>query len=54
MTALRSTMEIVRIQWNAFKNVTLYESLSIGEFLLGVFIIGAIVAFMNMFMHRGE
>lgn len=45
---------IITIQWNAFKDINIYGNLSIKEILLGVFVVGCIAVFINMFTHRGE
>lgn len=58
MDAFRFLIQIINVQWTAFKDVHLYEGsnmvLTVSEFLVGFFILFCLAGFLNMFIHRGE
>lgn len=47
-------INFIRIQWNAFKGIQIYDNLTLGALIIGVFVVGTIASFINMFIHRGE
>lgn len=58
MSPFRFLLEVINVQWNAFKDIQLYEygtmNITVSEFLIGFFILFCLAGFINMFMHRGE